>query len=435
MTRGQAPKSAPQPAERPAGTRGPADDRRPGGESRRWAPARWPLGRGDRSRLGRGRRLTYWMLAAGVVLAWVGPAVAAIQAVMTSGVSVLRVTAQAAGLTVFTVLYLRAVRSVLAGRFATRTVAAAGAVTLALLTGPHSEYLSWVTLGAAWASLAVLGVSSRTAAVICVATTLVTPIVALKAPPDPATLLFNALLCILLPWSNRFQLWLWELVRDAEQGREAQARLAVTEERLRFARDLHDLVGHSLTAIAVKSEVAEKLARKDMARAAEEMAEVRRLAREALREIRAAVRGYRTVDLDAELRSVRAVLEAGGVRCTLTVEPETGTAGLPQDVSTLLAWVVREGATNVLRHSRAGACEIGLRVRDGRVVLQMRNDGAGPGAPDAPADAAPGGDEERGIGLAGLAERVASAGGVLRAGPAGRGRWELSAEIPLRGAT
>lgn len=385
------------------------------------------------------RRLTYWMLTAGVVLAWVGPAGAAIQAAMTGEPPVVRVAVQAAGLTVFSVLYLRAVRSVLAGRVATRTVAAAGAVTLALLAGPHSGYLSWITPGAAWASLAVLGVSTPAAAVVCGATTLLAPIVALKGLPAPATLLFNALLCVLVPWSNRFQLWLWELVRDAEEGREAQARLAVTEERLRFARDLHDLVGHSLTAIAVKSEVAEKLARTDLARAAEEMAEVRRLAREALREIRAAVRGYRTVDLDAELRSVRAVLEAGGVRCTLSVEPETGTAGLPQDVTTLLAWVVREGATNVLRHSRAGVCEIGLTVRDGGVVLTMRNDGAGappgPRVPDASADAAPGGEAERGTGLAGLAERVASAGGVLRAGPAGRGRWELAAEIPLRGTT
>src|SRR5690606_1486606 len=120
---------------------------------------------------------------AGVVLAWVGPAGAAIQAAMTGEPPVVRVAVQAAGLTVFSVVYLRAVRSVLAGRVATRTVAAAGAVTLALLAGPHSGYLSWITPGAAWASLAVLGVSTPAAAVVCGATTLLAPIVALKGLP------------------------------------------------------------------------------------------------------------------------------------------------------------------------------------------------------------------------------------------------------------
>jgi two-component system sensor histidine kinase DesK len=380
------------------------------------------------------------VLALGAIMAWVGPVMGTIQTMEEGTFSAPATVARAVVLGVFTFLYVHVVRAVMAGRRARAAVVAAGLIVLALLAATDTETLSWTTLGAAWAAVAVLGMSPSAAFLTGVATAVVVPIVAVRGVPEIPGLLLSATLCTMLPWSNRFQLWLWEVVRAAEQGRQARARLAVTEERLRFARDLHDLVGHSLTAIAVKSEVAVRLSETDVPRAAEEMTEVRGLAREALREIRTAVRGYRTVDLDAELRSVRDVLEAGGVRCLLdterATEPDPASGGVPvevpQDVSTLLAWVVREGATNVLRHSRASLCRIGLTVRDGKAVLEMRNDGADQSPrPSAPAIA--GGDEERGIGLAGLAERVASAGGVLKAGPDGPGRFLLSAAVPIRG--
>src|SRR5690606_23638090 len=123
-----------------------------------------------------------------------------------------------------------------------------------------------------------------------------------------------------------------------------------------FSRDLHDVVGHSLSAIAVKSELAARLATLQPERAEAEMREVRQLAREALREIRAVVRGYRTVDLDSELRSVRAVLNAAEIRTELELP---GTR-LPDEVSTVIAWLVREGTTNVLRHSTASWCRIAV---------------------------------------------------------------------------
>jgi two-component system sensor histidine kinase DesK len=220
-----------------------------------------------------------------------------------------------------------------------------------------------------------------------------------------------------MPGANRFQLWFWQVVKLAEEGKEAQSRLAVTEERLRFSRDLHDLVGHSLSAIAVKSEVAVKLSKVDTGRAVAEMDEVRGLARQALKEIRTAVRGYRTVDLDAEMRSMTAVLEAAGIRCTL----ETPQERLPEELATLLAWVVREGTTNVLRHSSATRCRIMIALRDGTAVLEMTNDGM----------VETGG--RGGTGLVGLSERLAVMEGVVAAGPGGAGEFRLRATIPLEG--
>jgi two-component system sensor histidine kinase DesK len=429
-----------------------------GQRSRAWGAR--PSGRGGPSQVERMRRITYWVLSVGAVVAWVGPGLgllnSAAKATPAVPYSVPYAVAVTAGLAGYTVLYVRAVRAVMAGRPAPGTVAAAAVVVVALLAVDQAETMTWSLLGASWATLAVLGVSTELAVLCCAGASVVSAVVAVRGVPDAPALLLSAFLCTVLPWSNRFQLWLWEVVRAAEEGRQAQARLAVTEERLRFARDLHDLVGHSLTAIAVKSEVAVRLADVDMSRAAAEMAEVRGLAREALHEIRAAVRGYRAVDLAAELRSVRAVLEAGGVRCALRIRsgpdetPERADQDvpeLPQDVGTLLAWVIREGATNVLRHSKAKECRITLTVRDGRAVLEMLNDGAGAGSraagSTAPEDRAPAaatepagaeerGLEERGIGLAGLAERVTSAGGVLAAGPAGPGMFRLSATVPIR---
>ena len=155
----------------------------------------------------------------------------------------------------------------------------------------------------------------------------------------------------------------------------------------------------------------------DAERAVAEIDEVRGLARQALKEIRTAVRGYRTVDLDAELRSMTAVLEAVGIRCTL----ETPQERMPEELATLLAWVVREGTTNVLRHSSATRCRIVVALREGAALLEMTNDGtAGAGGPG-------------GTGLAGLSERLAAVRGAVTAGAGGAGEFTLRARIPLEG--
>ncbi|MFI7633398.1 sensor histidine kinase [Nonomuraea sp. NPDC049400] len=206
-------------------------------------------------------------------------------------------------------------------------------------------------------------------------------------------------------------LWLWEVAKEAYEGQEARSRLAVSEERLRFARDLNALLGQSLTDIAARTENASRTLPADAGAAAEEMFAVRDLARQSLREVRSVVQSYRAVDLDEMLASVRAVLEAADVRCT--VHAETGT--LAPEARTLLAAVVREGATNVLKHSKAERCTI--TIEDG--VLEMSNDGlSGPAGEHMP------------NGLAGLAQRVRAAGGILEASPTHEGRYLLRAAVP-----
>ncbi|MGW7102687.1 sensor histidine kinase [Streptomyces sp. NPDC054838] len=223
-----------------------------------------------------------------------------------------------------------------------------------------------------------------------------------------------------------FSAWLLKTVRELDRSREYQARLAVAEERLRFGRDLHDVMGRNLAVIALKSELAVQLARRGRPEAVEQMTEVQRIARESQREVRDVVRGYREADLAVELEGARGVLSAAGMDCR--VEFEAGRA-LPAEVQSALGWVVREATTNVLRHGDARSCLIRLTTGQGAadpVTLLVENDGAPAGAPSGPP----------GSGLAGLRERLAAVDGALRAGPAPGGRFRLVAEVPRpRGRT
>ncbi|MFL6074637.1 MAG: sensor histidine kinase [Mycobacteriales bacterium] len=197
------------------------------------------------------------------------------------------------------------------------------------------------------------------------------------------------------------------------------ARLAVAEERLRFARDLHDLLGHSLSTIVLKTELARRLAEKDGAgdgRAVVELADIERIARQALVDVRETVSGYRELSLPDELDNAREVLTAAGVGCEVRPPGEP----LPALVEALLAWVVREGTTNVLRHSRASHCLISVTIAEHQAVLVVLDDGVGP----------TGGT---GNGIAGLAERLAAVGGKLTAGPAAGRGFRLAAVAPLCG--
>jgi two-component system sensor histidine kinase DesK len=175
-------------------------------------------------------------------------------------------------------------------------------------------------------------------------------------------------------------------------------------------------MGRNLAVIALKSELAVQLARRGRPEAVEQMIEVQRIAQESQREVRDVVRGYREADLGVELTGAQGVLTAAGIECEVTGEA----TGLPVEVQSALAWVVREATTNVLRHGDAGRCSVGVRVTKGRVVLTVENDGAA-GAPD-------GGG---GSGLAGLRERLAAVDGRLEAGRVGDGVFRLVAEVPL----
>ena len=146
------------------------------------------------------------------------------------------------------------------------------------------------------------------------------------------------------------------IMSELDRSRTAHARLSVAEERLRFARDLHDVLGRNLSLIAVQSELAAELARRGDQDAAGQMLQVRQVAHESLREMRAVVSGYRTADLGTELAGAQEVLRSAGMSCRVTGDA----AGLPADVQAALGWVVREGTTNIIRHSDATACTIEL---------------------------------------------------------------------------
>jgi two-component system sensor histidine kinase DesK len=209
-------------------------------------------------------------------------------------------------------------------------------------------------------------------------------------------------------------------VRELHAAREEIARLAVAEERLRFARDLHDLLGHSLSSITLKSELAGRLLPDAPERAAAEVREIEGVARKALREVREAVAGYRQPTLDGELDDARQMLKAAGITCR--IEHEAGKLSSATD--TILAWAVREGVTNVVRHSRAQHCVIRLMREGEEVRAEITDDGLG-FPPEHEATTV-------GSGLSGLAERVAASGGDFAAKPMPEGGFRLRVSLPLQ---
>ncbi|MFJ3894468.1 MULTISPECIES: sensor histidine kinase [unclassified Streptomyces] len=217
-----------------------------------------------------------------------------------------------------------------------------------------------------------------------------------------------------------------EAVRELRAAREELARRAVEKERMRFSRDLHDLLGHTLSVIVVKSEAARRLAPRDMDAALGQITDIEAVGRQALTEIREAVTGYREGSLATELDRARSALTAADID---PVVRQSGPPLTPQNEA-LLGWVVREAVTNAVRHSGATRCEITVDGILDRVRLTVADDG--PGTGDAPAaDSAEG---IGGTGLKGLTERLATAGGSLRAGPSPRGGFTVTAELPVETA-
>ncbi|EHM30692.1 putative two-component system sensor kinase [Streptomyces sp. W007] len=256
----------------------------------------------------------------------------------------------------------------------------------------------------------------------------------LAAAGVPGGLLFGAfvslvVVTLLVLVSARPSVWSLSVMWQAEEARNMQARLAVAEERLRFGRDMHDVLGRNLSVIALKSELAVELAQRGNPAAMDQMVEVQRIARASQQEVRDVVRGYREADLPTELMGAQGVLRAAGITCT--VEGADGPAGIgaPAAVQAALGWVVRETATNVLRHGDPRHCWIRLaRTRDA-VVLEVENDGAGATRPLGSADGDDGGGG--GSGLAGLRVRLGALGGSLTAGAVGDDLFRVTATVPL----
>ncbi|MFI7466141.1 sensor histidine kinase [Nonomuraea sp. NPDC049646] len=387
---------------------------------------------------------------------------------------------------VFTACWLRIMwRALSALGAAALTWTPVGLVAAALALLPVLR-APWAYVGFVFVVSALSACLSRVAFVVSAAVTTVAVVAALTAYGRPFDQVWWVPLVILVEAVTVASLkHLGEMVARLDAARAHVARLAVDNERLRFARDLHDTLGHTLTSITIRSQLAARLARTDPERAAREMADVERAARQALDEVRHAVAGYRAPSLSGELRTAAHSLDLAGIR--LEVSPAGGP--VPAAAETLLAWTVREAATNVVRHSRARNCRIDLAVDDHTATVEIRDDGPGPIGAAATSDktttpgaavpwsggeaagptagggsagrggvastgaaggaagaeggwaegtggegARAGGVAPRGIGgngLMGLAERIVAVGGHLEAGPLPGGGYRLHARVPL----
>ena len=174
-------------------------------------------------------------------------------------------------------------------------------------------------------------------------------------------------------------------------------RMAKIAERERIARDLHDVLGHTLSVIVIKSELAARLAEKDPARAIREIQDVERISRDALAQVRSTVRGYQARSLHAEMNQATSALEAAGVKVSCDFAP----TALPPSHEGVLALALREGVTNVIRHARAHSCDLHLRQKNGACELEIKDDGCGELAAE-------------GVGLSGMRQRVEALGGSLQ---------------------
>lgn len=305
-----------------------------------------------------------------------------------------------------------------------------GFIAFRFMVGPHGK--AWIypalLLVLAFALLPVTGESGLNLFVFVA-------VVAQLALPARAAVVFAvvlvavvALLCDVVPgWGDAWNytttvasasMAAFGIARILARGRQRvaaqaqRAELAILAERERFARDLHDILGHSLTVITVKSELAGKLIALDPVAARREITDIERLAREALSDVRSTLAGVREVTLVSELSSARLALEAADIAADLPNAVDE----VPGERREVLGYVVREAVTNVVRHSNAGRC--GVQVSCVGVDIIDDGDGTTTGA------AVPG------LGLNGLRRRVEQCGGVLEAGPNVGGGFRVSARFP-----
>ncbi len=208
------------------------------------------------------------------------------------------------------------------------------------------------------------------------------------------------------------------MVSELHEAREELATAAVAQERLRFARDLHDLLGYSLSAITLKSELTHRLATVDPDRARQELGEVLDISRQALADVRSVALSYRELSFDEETQSAQALLSAADIDVIVRID---ACDQLPKDVKVTLATVLREGVTNLLRHSKAEHCEIILCSSIDLVTMDIVNDGI----------ATTERKSRDGSGIGNLTTRVRALGGDLQAGLTPEHTFRLRAEIPL----
>jgi two-component system sensor histidine kinase DesK len=224
-----------------------------------------------------------------------------------------------------------------------------------------------------------------------------------------------------------------QLTSELQRAREEVAQLAASEERVRLARDMHDLTGQSLSVITLKSELAARLLSRlpdspERDRVRDEVEEVAAVSRQTLHDIREAISGYRRPTLAVEVITARAALVSAGI----AVEDDPGlilaSGTFDPDAEAALAWCLREAVTNVVRHSGAKHCRIGLTTRQDSVTLVVSDDGRGHASTAGPDAGAPG--AAAGTGLRGMAERLSAAGGSLELRPDASPGFRLTASVP-----
>ncbi|KEF04344.1 MULTISPECIES: sensor histidine kinase [Streptomyces] len=333
------------------------------------------------------------------------------------------------GLLTFVVLYFALVFRRMAHRPApdrvARTVVAcitALAIVMSLVLGPNWLVL-FTFVGVAVGVTEPLRVSRWTIPAL----TALLLLIGSRYPDVRAYLFGYAIPCLLAGFSMTGVQYLIRTTQELRAAREEVARLAANEERLRLARDLHDLLGHSLSLITLKSELAGRMLPGAAEAAAQQVADIERVSRQALVDVREAVTGYRRPRLAVELAGVRAALRTAAIRADIDPALEREHRGLTAEGEGALAWALREAVTNVVRHSGADRCELLLTEEweaDERryLCLSVIDDGAGP----------PRGGGHDGNGLSGLRERLALADGRLETGTARRGGgFALRAYVPL----
>ncbi|MFI7632683.1 sensor histidine kinase [Nonomuraea sp. NPDC049400] len=307
-------------------------------------------------------------------------------------------------------------------RFVTeRPVRGAGAWWIVALQA-WLTYLPLAVFGAAWTPVfallagALLVMAARIRSVVLVVLALACGPVVLAAPEKAMIGIGWALAAPLLGLVEYVVVALSKRARRLTEARTDVMRKAVALERRRFTRDLHDLVGHRLTVLVLKTQLVQRLVAEGDKRAEDEASETLELLRSLSADVRAVAHGLRSSSLAAELNSARSLLESARVRCQIKV----ACRDLPGDVEEALTHALREGVTNVLRHAEARQCSIQLLERDKLVRLTIRNDGV----------RLPRRQWEGGQGLMNLAERVSHLGGWLEATSSRTGVFTFNAYVP-----
>jgi two-component system sensor histidine kinase DesK len=378
-----------------------------------------------------------WAAAYGFTGVWLLYLIAPLVDLFTGHYSALYQWGGLAIIVAFSAIYLFAVPNwAYAPRYSLPAVAAlaALAVTASALYGGAGASTLWIFVSAA---SGLLIVNRRVAVGAVLASGACYTIFCLTGHVDSEDFLLNLMPTVLIGLGMIGLRRQFQLTAELARARGEVAQLAASEERLRLARDLHDLTGQSLSMITLKSELAAKLLRRlpdggDRDRALAEAQEVAAVSRQTLHDIREAISGYRRPTLAVEIITARSALESAGITTHDDAELTLLSGTFDPDVEAALAWCLREAATNVIRHSGARNCHVSLSRRADGLCLEVRDDGPGTGtgtsAGPGPGPVGPVA-EHSGTGLRGMSERLSALGGHLEVQPSDRG-FRLIASVP-----